>query len=63
MEDQNEKSMGDKNQYVIGCDPYSKESVPGEIPALTEQEIFERKEQRIKEVAARVEINLNKPVR
>lgn len=30
---------------------------------LTDEELFERKEQRIKEVAARVDANLDKPVR
>lgn len=54
MEDQNVQTVVEQKEEV---------AVPGETPVLTEQEIFERKEQRIKEVAARVEINLNKPLR
>ena len=56
MEDQNVQTVIEQKEEV---------AVPGEIPEsdLTDLEKFERKEQRIKEVAARVEINLNKPVR
>jgi hypothetical protein len=58
MEDQNVQTVISKKEDEL-------ESVPGEMPALdlTEQELFERKAMRIKEVAARVEVNLNKPVR
>ncbi len=56
MEDQNEKTVTSKKKDEL-------ESVPVETAVLSEQEVFERKVERIKDIAARVEMNLKKPVR
>ena len=56
MEDQKEQIMMSKKEDEVS-------SIPVETAVLSEQEVFERKVERIKDIAARVEMNLNKPVR